>query len=393
MKKNELHVHAGPHPRRHCPVSVEIPSRFLPQGSVALIEEGTERVFGAQVEPGTRGKPTTLSMILNHIPANTTRVYRLVGTTIRSKPPHEPLSHPVIFQQKQSQIGVMIGGDQVTNYMYGRKNARPYLYPLIGPHGMSVTRSYPMAEISGETQDHPHHKSIWVAHGDVGGGDFWSELEGHGKQQHVDLLQLQEGPIYGSFTVLNDWIEVGGGKVLEETRKITFYGLPKAARMMDFEITFKATEGDVRFGDTKEGGILSVRVASSMDVTRGGKIQNAQKGINEAETWGKRSPWCDYSGVVDGSEVGLAIFDHPSNFRHPTYWHVRNYGLMTANPFGLSHYYGDAEQDGSYLLRKGAAFCFRYRLFVHEGDSETGKVADAYHDWIHPPVIEFKTGG
>ncbi|MFH1742786.1 MAG: PmoA family protein [bacterium] len=392
MKKLELFVHAGAHPRRYCPVTVDLPGRFVPQGNVALIEEDTDRAFSVQIEPGPRGKPTRFSFVLNHIPAYSVRKYRLVGTSSRSKPPQEPLAHPVIFSQKQAQIGVVVGGDQVTNYVFSRRNARPYLFPLIGPYGISLTRSYPMAEVNGESEDHPHHRSVWVSHGDVGGGNFWSEEPGHGKVQHVDLLKLQEGPIYGLFSVLNDWVEVGGGKVLEEVRTLTFYGLPQAVRMIDFEITFRASEGDVRFGDTKEGGILSVRVASSMDVPRGGKIQNAISGINESETWGKRAAWCDYSGVVDGSSVGLAIFDHPSNFRYPTYWHVRDYGLMTANPFGLSHYHGDPSRDGSHLLRKGQEFRFRYRLYAHEGDADKGGVADAYHDWIHPPKIEVKVG-
>jgi hypothetical protein len=327
-------------------------------------------------------------MILNHIPADTVRVYRLVSVGGRIRLPQEPLSHPVIFTQKQSQIGVAIGGDQVSNYVFSRRTPRPYLYPFIGPHGISLTRGYPMVDIEGETRDHPNQRSIWVACGDVGGGDFWSEEPGHGKIQHVDLLRLQEGPVSGSFTVLNDWVEIGGGKVLQETRTMTFYGLPHAARMIDFDTVFRATEGDVRFGSTKEGGILSVRMASSMEVRRGGRIQNANRGINESEILSNRAAWCDFSGPVDGSLVGLAIFDHPSNFRHPTCWYAQDYGLMAANPFDFSHGSDELADDAGHLVRKGEVFRLRYRLFAHEGDADTGGVADAYQDWIHPPQIE-----
>ncbi len=388
MKKLELRVNAGPRPRRYCPITVEIPGRLAPQGTVALLEEGTERAFAVQIEPGSRGKPTLVSMILNHIPAGEERTYRLVTIGSRSRPPQEPLSHPVIFTQKQTQISVVIGGDQVTNYIFSRRSSRPYMYPLIGPFGISLTRCFPMDEVEGETDDHPHHRSIWTGHGDVGGGDFWSEEEGHGKIQHVDLLKLQEGPIYGYFTVLNEWVDVGGSKILEEERTVIFYGQPQAVRMIDFDIKFRATEGDVRFGDTKEGGILAVRVASSMDVARGGRIQNAMRGVNESEVWGNRAAWCDYSGVVDGSLVGLGIFDHPENFRWPTFWHARDYGLMAANPFGFGEFFEESSSDGSHLVRKGEEFRFRYRLFGHVGDTETGGVGDAYQDWIHPPQVE-----
>jgi len=37
-----------------------------------------------------------------------------------------------------------------------------------------------------------------------------------------------------------------------------------------------------------------------------------------------------------GKTVGIAVFDHPSNPRHPTTWHVRDYGLFAANPLGCT---------------------------------------------------------
>jgi hypothetical protein len=53
------------------------------------------------------------------------------------------------------------------------------------------------------------------------------------------------------------------------------------------------------FGDTKEAGLISVRVASSMEGKREqGLIENAFGGRREPETWGKPSPWCHYSGPV-----------------------------------------------------------------------------------------------
>jgi len=82
-----------------------------------------------------------------------------------------------------------------------------------------------------------------------------------------------------------------------------------------------------------------------------------------------------------------AIFDHPANFRYPTYWHVRNYGLMTANPFALSYYYNDPGRDGSYVLSNGDSLVFRYRLFVHSGNAKEGKVSEAYHNYINPAEV------
>ncbi len=71
----------------------------------------------------------------------------------------------------------------------------------------------------------------------------------------------------------------------------------------------------------------------------------------------------------------VPIFDHPANFRYPTYWHVRNYGLMTANPFALSYYYNDSGRDGSYVLSNGDSLLFRYRLLTPSSNCKEGRIS------------------
>ena len=142
----------------------------------------------------------------------------------------------------------------------------------------------------------------------------------------------------GAIRSTNDWVGSDEQKVVEDERRFTFYPLASGARLIDLEVTFRATAGPVHFGDTKEGGILSLRVATSMDASGDGRMENAVGGIGEAECWGKRAQWLDYTGPVKGQTVGFAVYDHPTSFRHPTYWHARNYGLFTANPFGLHDY-------------------------------------------------------
>lgn len=126
-----------------------------------------------------------------------------------------------------------------------------------------------------------------------------------------------------------------------------------------------------------------------INADKSGLIENAYGEINEKETWRKRAPWCDYSGPIKGEKIGLAIFDHPSNFRYPTYWHVRDYGLMTTNSFALSYsyYYNDPKRNDSYILFSGKNLVFRYRLFVHSGDAKEGKVTEAHHNYINLPKI------
>lgn len=156
-------------------------------------------------------------------------------------------------------------------------------------------------------------------------------------------------------------------------------------RLFDFEVTVLATEGPVTFGDTKEG-TFGFRVAQTMTVDGGqGHIENA-RGDRDGAAWGKSAEWCDYYGPVDGEVVGIAVMHHPQNLRHPTYWHVRTYGLFAANPFGLSYFVGEGN-NGAYTIPAGGSLTLRYRVLIHRGTTEQARVAQAYAAYAQPPAL------
>lgn len=217
--------------------------------------------------------------------------------------------------------------------------------------------------------------------------DNWSEEPGHGRQRHRGFSELVSGPVFGRLVARNDWCHPSGKKQFEERRTIQVYALAQGLRLLDVTVAFRMSEGPVVFRDTKEGGLLSVRVATSMDGDKGGRIENAYGGVTEQETWGKKSPWCDYSGTVDGRQVGIAVFDHEDNPRYPTEWHVRDYGLMTANCFARSHYAPEKKERGDMAFRKGQRTTWRYRMYIHPGDAGRGKVAGRFRDFIAPPRV------
>ena len=159
--------------------------------------------------------------------------------------------------------------------------------------------------------------------------------------------------------------------------------------MIDFDVTFTALAEQVHFGDTKEG-FFAIRLATPLEephtravgIPRTGKITSADGKTGEQNVWGKRSPWLDYSGSIDGEKLGVAIFDHPSNPKHPTYWHVRAYGLFAANVFGEHHFYRDPKRDGSITLKSGEALHFQYRVVIHPGDVKSADVAGLYQRYV-----------
>jgi hypothetical protein len=259
---------------------------------------------------------------------------------------------------------------------------KPYFFPLIGPSGSAMTRSFPMKKVEGEKTDHPHHRSLWFTHGSVNKVDFWSEMPGHGRIVETSSTTIVPNKQTGILKTTDDWLAPDGKKVCEDERVVTFSTTEKSS-ILDFDVTLKATNGPVTFGDTKEG-MFGLRVATSMDVTskKGGKITNAE-GITDTKAWGKPSPWVDYTGPVDGKTVGIAILNHPSSFRYPTTWHVRDYGLFAANPFGYKDF--GQKNSGEYILPAGESIKFRYRVILHEGDTASANIPAAFAAYSEAP--------
>ena len=62
------------------------------------------------------------------------------------------------------------------------------------------------------------------------------------------------------------------------------------------------------------------------------------------------------------------------NPRHPTWWHVRDYGLFAANPFGQHDFEKLPDKTaGNLMVPAGKSVTFRYRFYLHEGDEQQGE--------------------
>jgi len=298
--------------------------------------------------------------------------------------PSAPPKEGVQISRLADRLRVEINGQLFTEYFY-KDVPRPYCYPLIGPGDAAMTRNWPMKDTPGEEQDHPHHRSLWFAHGAINGHDFWSEQKAFGKTVHEDFLEVKSGKKEGVIRSRNKWVAADGVVVCTDERTLRFYNPGRASeRLFDFEITLKASNGDLTFGDTKEG-TMAVRLAETMrlkgKVGQGHIVNSA--GVRDGQTWGKRAEWCDYYGPVEGKTVGIAILDHPQNPRHPTWWHVRDYGLFAANPFGQHDFESLPDKTaGNLTVPAGQSVTFRYRFYLHEGDEQQAKVAEKYKQYV-----------
>jgi Methane oxygenase PmoA len=227
-----------------------------------------------------------------------------------------PAALPIECSAREDRVVVTVDGKPFTEYRF-KGDTKPHLYPIFAPSGLHATRRWPAEEVAGEERDHPHHRGLWFAHGAVNGHDFWSGEGGKSKIVVTEVVTAKGDTIQ----VRQDWVH-GEVVVLREQRKMSFSATANT-RIIDFEITLTATEGDLTFGDTKEG-TFALRLAETLRLAgprAEGTAWNSE-GIMGAEIWGKRASFVAYAGpLVDGDRremTTVAMFTRRGGTRATT---------------------------------------------------------------------------
>ena|ERR1700733_295476 len=279
-------------------------------------------------------------------------------------------------------VAINVDGKPFTVFHLGEKNNKPFLAPLRSASGKIVTRGFPMENIPGESRDHLHHTGLWFSYDDVNGVKFWENDPSYTKPNIGRIVvvhtETKDGDKSGILTATMEWRDPAGKVLLVENRDMTFYSDPKL-RIIDFHITLTAAQ-EVTIGDTKEGA-FAIRLTDNFTERKGAKIVDANGRTDMKNVWGKRSNWVDYTAEVDGERLGVAMFDHPQNPHYPTYWHARDYGLFSLNPFGQNSFDENMAENKT-KLAKGQKLTFRWRVVIHPGDAVSGGVADLYKQYV-----------
>jgi hypothetical protein len=257
------------------------------------------------------------------------------------------------------QVSLGWDGAEVTRYHFRHDDRRPYLFPVLGPSGMSLTRmGHPH-----DPDSHSHHNSVWISHDDVNGDSYWSD-GGAGRIVHRRLVRLADGADAtgeASVTAANQWIGKEDRIQLDELRRVALRILPDDERLIVIDLELRAREQPVTFGQTAFG-LIGVRMAKSVGVhDGGGLIRNSAGQHGEQGPDGcfrKPARWCDYSGpIATGVIEGITLMDHSSNVSHPTPFHVRDDGWMGAC----------LTWAGPLVIEPGQPLRLRYALYIHRG--------------------------
>ena len=286
------------------------------------------------------------------------------------------------LSRTKDSLAVAAGNQPVATYSFAdEKIFRPFYAHVFALTGMPVTRTFPPK--AGEPADHADmHPGIWLAFGDLSSEDFWRNK---GRVKHVEFVAepKAEGS-QASFAVRNEYVAAsasGERKIATEVCRHTWLLLDGGILLsLDSELTSADATRPLVFGDQEEMG-LGVRVASPLRVKEaGGSILTSEGKRDEKEAWGKTARWCDYSGMADGRRIGITLMPHPGNFRE-SWFHVRDYGLMVANPFGQNAFTG--KEKSRVEVKPGEKFRLRFGVWIHSGkekrdDEELEKAYKAY---------------
>jgi hypothetical protein len=290
----------------------------------------------------------------------------VTSVTAQDVPEPKPVPRLQVIPLPYDQASFQRDGVEITRYHFGAGLQRPFLYPIVGPSGLSLTRmGHPH-----DPESHSHHNSVWISHFNVNGVDFWGDRSGAAIRHKRIAEYIDEGET-SAIVAENEWVTPDGDILLTEVRRVTVTLLQDKEWLLVLDLTLNAKDKAVTLGKTPFG-MIGVRMAKTLGVhDGGGRIGNSEGDVNEKEVFWKRARWVDYSGAIkDGVLEGVTLFDHPANPNHPSHFHVRNDGWMGAS----------LTFDGPHAIEPNALLHLRYGLYIH---ADMKPVSQIERQWRH----------
>ncbi len=244
-----------------------------------------------------------------------------------------------------------------------------YIHPLYGLDGEILSDDFP--------KDHYHHRGLYWAWPRIQVGekeyDLW-HLKGI-EHRFEEWLHRESGPICALFGVRNGWY-VGSKRVVEEKAEFAVFPEGKFGRAIDVRLRWKALDVPVTIigqANLNKGyGGFNFRPAPRQDtkITTMGGFQEEDSNLNPF-------PWADFSARFGDREEmsGIAILVHKRNPGFPPGWCLRYYGFLGVAWPGL---------DTWTLKPDGPELELNFRVWIHRGDVEDGKVMQAFRAYLNP---------
>ena len=311
----------------------------------------------------------------------------------------------VTFVEGKDKVDVMIGSQRVARYVFDSSLPKPSLVNVTTLSGREITRRWPLTELAGGTMDHEHHVGVFFCVDGVNGTNFWNYYRNpDGKEpkiRHVRFDKIEGSEGNGVLKATSHWIDKRGEFLLEEKRSMTF-AADEGERFCTIDLAINLTaQRKVVFEDIEEG-VLGIRLSDYLRETQNGVQPKKDASLPQEQVkgtgryfsstgmetarniWGKRHRWVALQGIRGGKVAGIAVFDHPDSINHPTYWHVRKYGLLSVNPLGQGDFQRQQPDRKNPVkpfrltLEKGQTAHFRFMIMLFDGVRDEADVEGWY---------------
>ncbi len=150
-------------------------------------------------------------------------------------PNAKPVPEMQVLPLPYDQASFQYQGEELTRYHFGPSLKRPFLYPLVGPAGRSLTRmGHPHDPVT-----HGHHNSVWISHNDVDGVSFWDDRS---PAQIVcqRIEQYEDGPDEAWLLAVNAWLDGDRKPKLIERRRVAVRWLGNQGWFIALDVQLEA---------------------------------------------------------------------------------------------------------------------------------------------------------
>lgn len=375
QKATYVKVSAGAFDRRDTVVTFPLPGSL--RASFYGLRDSSGRTIPLQLDSWRRA-----SFILPELKSGATVTYQLMEAKA-------PGPKGVELQKEGKKLGIATAGRRVLDFQLEVElpaaDVKPiflragYIHPVYTPSGRIVTDDYP--------PDHYHHHGIWAAWTSTEfegrKPDFWNMGDGTGKVEFVAVDDTWDGPVHGGFRSRQNYVDLSGPApktALNETWEVRVYRVgqnEKAYSMFDLvSIQECATNSPLVLPEYRYGGVGFRGHREWKDKSK--VFFLTSEGKERVEGHGTRARWCHIGGLVEGERVGIAILDHPRNFRAPQ--------TMRIHPDDPFFNYAPS-QLGRFEITPGFLYISRYRYIVSDGPPDKSEIERWWNDYAAPPQV------
>ncbi len=286
---------------------------------------------------------------------------------------HRPASDVRLYWNDSEYFRQWLGTD---------RGDRPHADPVSVPGRPSLTCFAP--------HDHLWHCGFWFSWKFINGVNYWENAaDGHpeGRIRFQPPERLEASGDTVRVTADYAYVDPRQVEVARERREMVWYR-PAAdgSHTLDCTIRFRAGAGAVTLDrtpitpETPWGGYggLSWRFSRALGQVEGiDAVGRSGKAIEH-----QSAAWATLFGRLDGGPefwAGVAVFDHPTNPRHPTPWrYIADPGFAYLNPSPLLA--------APLTLDTGRDLVLHYRVLVYLGQADRDRLASEFARFAALPV-------